>query len=112
MFPPADVADADRIPGFVGVLGSNGPIGFSTAVSIEDRGEHRILVHARGPAIDLDLAFAVERTVRTAMSMTGSGSGTPFDFLQLGGEYRVTGHVGDRVLDFRARGAAETFRPH
>ena len=34
----------------------------------------------------------------------------PLDFLQLGGEYHVTGHVGDRVLDFTARGAAETFR--
>jgi len=31
-------------------------------------------------------------------------------FLQLGGEYRVTGTVGDRALDFTARGAAETFR--
>ena len=80
--------------------------------SIEESGEHHILVHARGRAIDLDLAFAVERSARTAMSMTASASGTPFDFLQLGGEYRVTGHVGDRVLDFSARGAAETFRPH
>ena len=112
VFPPPDVADADRIPGFLGVLGSQGPIGFSTAVSIEESGEHRILVHARGAAIDLDLAFAIERSVRTAMSMTVSAPGTPFDFLQLGGEYRVTGHVGDRVLDFTARGAAETFRPH
>ena len=112
VFPPRDVADPDRIPGFLGVLGSKGPIGFSTAVSIEESGEHHILVHARGRAIDLDLAFAVERSARTAMSMTASASGTPFDFLQLGGEYRVTGHVGDRVLDFSARGAAETFRPH
>jgi hypothetical protein len=31
-------------------------------------------------------------------------------FLQLGGEYRVTGNVGSRVVDFTARGAAETFR--
>ena len=39
VFPPADVADPDRIPGFLGVLGSNGPIGFSTAVSIEESGD-------------------------------------------------------------------------
>ena len=110
VLPPRDVADPDRIPGFLGVLGSKGPVGFSTNVSIDDSGEDRILVHARAPAIDLDLAFTVERSVRTAMALTASGAGTPFDFLQLGGEYRVTGHVGDRVLDFTARGAAETFR--
>ena len=32
VFPPATVADADRVPGFLGVLGPNGPIGFSTNV--------------------------------------------------------------------------------
>jgi hypothetical protein len=31
-------------------------------------------------------------------------------FLQLGGEYRVTGRAGDRTIDFTARGSAETFR--
>jgi hypothetical protein len=36
--------------------------------------------------------------------------GAPTDFLQLGGEYRVRGKVGDRAIDFTARGAAETFR--
>jgi hypothetical protein len=34
----------------------------------------------------------------------------PIDFLQLGGEYRVSGTVGARAIDFTARGAAETFR--
>ena len=42
--------------------------------------------------------------------MTAAATGSPVDFLQLGGEYRVTGKVGDRALDFTARGAAETFR--
>jgi hypothetical protein len=35
IFPPPDVADADRIPGFLGVLSPKGAIGFSTAVSLE-----------------------------------------------------------------------------
>jgi hypothetical protein len=33
------------------------------------------------------------------------------DFLQLAGEYEVTGKVGNRALNFTSRGAAETFRP-
>jgi hypothetical protein len=120
IFPPPDVADPDRVPGFLGVLGENpstgsgqGAIGFSTAVSVEevddDRGQpQRISVHASGQTIDITLVFSVDRSVRTAMPMTAAG--TPVDFLQLGGEYRVTGRVGDRALDFTARGAAETFR--
>jgi hypothetical protein len=44
------------------------------------------------------------------MSLMAPSSGAPTNFLQFGGEYRVTGHVGGRVLDFSARGAAETFR--
>ena len=119
--PPPDVADPDRVPGFLGVLGANasagsgqGPIGFSTAVTVEERSDargqpQRVTVRARGATIDLTLAFEVDRVVRTPMAMTAA-PGMPADFLQLGGEYRVTGKVGDRALDFTARGAAETFR--
>ena len=118
--PPPDVADPDRVPGFFGVLGANpstgsgqGAIGFSTAVSLEETEDdhglpQRITVHAGGQTIDLTLLFSVDRSVRTAMPMTAAG--TPVDFLQLGGEYRVRGRVGDRAIDFTARGAAETFR--
>jgi hypothetical protein len=115
IFPPPDVADPDRVPGFLGVLGAKGPLGFSTAVSLEETGDERglpqrVTVHARGQTIDLTLVFTVDRSVRTAMSMTAAAAGTPVDFLQLGGAYRVTGRVGDRTIDFTARGAAETFR--
>jgi hypothetical protein len=114
IFPPPDVADPERIPGFLGVLGAKGAIGFSTAVSLDESGEEggvpqRVTVHASGRAIELDLAFTVDRSVRTGMRMTAA-AGAPTDFLQLGGEYRVTGTVGGRALDFTARGAAETFR--
>jgi hypothetical protein len=116
VFPPADVADAERVPGFLGVLGAQGPLGFSTTVSIDDeRGSEgrpdRVLVHARGRSLNLRLTFAVDRSVRTAMSMMQPGAGPPLDFLQLAGEYTVSGKVGDRQIDFTARGAAETFRP-
>jgi hypothetical protein len=116
VFPPATVADPERIPGFLGVLGPQGPLGFSTAVTIEEQSAAdgrpgRVLVHARGRSINVHLTFAVDRSVRTAMSMTQPGVGPALDILQLAGEYTVTGTVGDRTLDFRARGAAETFRP-
>ena len=115
IFPPSDVADPDRVPGFFGVLGAKGPIGFSTAVTVEETSNElgqpqRVTVHAAGQTIDVTLVFSADRSVSTAMPMTAATTGTPVDFLQLGGEYRVTGRVGDRALDFSARGAAETFR--
>ena len=47
--------------------------------------------------------------VRTPFALT-RGAGGMMTFLQLGGEYRVNGHAGDRDVDFTARGSAETFR--
>jgi hypothetical protein len=112
VFPPADVADAERMPGFLGVLDRQGLVGVATNVSIvedtTDGSPSTIDVTARGNAIDLRLAFSVERAIRTGLAMTGGSN----DFLQLGGTYRVEGHAGDRAIDFTARGAAETFRPH
>ncbi len=115
IFPPPDVADPDHVPGFLGVLGAKGPVGFSTAVTVEESADahglpQRVEVHARGQSLDLTLVFSADRLARTAMPMTGGAAGTPVDFLQLGGAYRVTGRVGERTLDFTARGAAETFR--
>ena len=115
IIPPPDVADPDRVPGFLGVLGAKGALGFSTSVSLEETGDERgvpqqVTVRARGQALDLELVFTIDRTVRSAMSMTAAAPGSPMTFLQLGGEYRVTGKVGDRAVDFTARGAAETFR--
>ncbi len=115
IFPPPDVADPDRIPGFLGVLGAKGALGFSTAVTLDESDDDRgmpdkVTVRARGQALDLELVFSIDRSVRTAMAMTAAAPGAPVDFLQLGGEYRVTGKVGGRTIDFTARGAAETFR--
>jgi len=116
VFPPADVAAADRIPGFLGILDERGLVGVATNVSIA---EHRaagdaaaappsIDVSARGSGLDLRLTFATDRSVRTALSMTGGAT----DFLQLGGTYRVEGRAAGRQINFTARGAAETFQPH
>ncbi len=111
VFPPADVADPERMPGFLGVLDRQGLIGVATNVSIvEERtagAPTSINVTARGSAIDLHLTFAVDRAIRTERAMSGG----PTDFLQLGGTYRVEGRAGGRTINFTARGAAETFQP-
>jgi hypothetical protein len=114
VFPPPEVADRERMPGFVGVLDTHGLIGVATDVTIvEDHASEKtgapaaIAVTARGSGIDLHLGFSVDRTTRTAMALTGG----PNDFVQLGGTYRVEGRAGGRTIRFTARGAAETFRP-
>jgi hypothetical protein len=114
VFPPADVAAADRIPGFLGVLNARGLVGVATNVTIEEHrpeGDARaapssIDITARGSGLDLRLTFATDRSVRTALSMTGGAN----DFLQLGGTYRVEGRAAGRPVDFTAHGAAETFQ--
>ncbi|HEV3139301.1 MAG TPA: hypothetical protein VGY57_02230 [Vicinamibacterales bacterium] len=113
VFPPASVADASRVPGFLGVLGPNGPLGFSTSVDISEEGDgsapKAVKVHAIGARIDLRLEFAVEESEQTRMGLTLAAGGA-MTFLQLGGRYRVCGRAGDRDVSFTARGSAETFR--
>ena len=113
VFPPADVAASDRIPGFLGVLDERGIAGVATNVSIA---EHRsgdstssptsLDITARAAGLDLRLSFDVDRTVRRSVTLVGGDA----DFLQLGGIYRVQGRAGGHTIDLRARGAAETFQ--
>ena len=113
MFPPATVADAARVPGVLGVLGPSGPIGFATDIDIAEQdagGPRRITITARGQRLDLTLALTVDETVTTRMGLTRMANGETMNFLQLGGTYQVSGQLGDRTIDFTARGAAETFR--
>src|SRR5207244_1483980 len=115
VFPPPSVADPDRVPGFLGVLGPEGPIAFSTSVDIEEQGDpaapRTITIRATGEQLDVRLALSVEESVRTRMTLTQSSTGTAMDFLQLGGVYQVSGHAAGRDITFTARGSAETFRP-
>ena len=113
VFPPATVADASRMPGFLAVLGPEGPIAFSTDVSIDEEdqggGPKVITVRARGPKVELTLRFYTGESVATRMALTRTAEGA-MNFLQLGGVYQVTGRIGDRDVNFTARGSAETFR--
>lgn len=106
VFPPSSVADPERMPGFLGVLGPDGPLGVSTDVKISEEranGEasaaapRTVTIDAHGRTLDLTMRFAVDGAIRTA------------DFLQLSGAYRVNGEVAGHSLDFTSRGAAETW---
>jgi hypothetical protein len=113
VFPPPEAADPERIPGFVGALGPDGPLGYSTDVRItetnDERGQPRtIAVHARSSSLTLDLRFDVSSTVTTRMVQGALANGV--NFLQMRGQYTVSGRAGSRDIAFTAPGAAETFR--
>ena len=114
VFPPANAADPSRIPGFVGVLGPDGPLGYATNVSItetnDERGNPRsILVRGSGTDLRVEARFDVESAVTTRAGSSSTLS-SGLDFLQMRGTYNVTGQIGDRMLSFSAPGSAETFR--
>ena len=114
LHPPADAADSDRIPGFLGVLEPDGLIGHSMAVWIdeEDVAEtgqpRRIVVRGQSPSLDLTMEIDVEDAMVTRMDPESFGGA--LDFYQLRASFHVTGRVGDDPVDFTALGAAETFR--
>ena len=62
VFPPAEAADPERLPGFVGLLGPEGPLGYGTNVQITETNDAngrptRIDIRAGGPECgELDLA--------------------------------------------------------
>ena len=112
--PPADAADAQRIPGFLAAIGPDGPVGYATNVSIEEINDpatghpRTITVTARSSSLNLTMELTVDDAI-----VTERGSGLfddAQDFLQLRARYRVRGRAGDRAIDFTAPGAAETFR--
>jgi hypothetical protein len=112
VFAPPEAADPERMPGFVGALGPDGPLGFSTSAVIteanDERGRPRqITVRARGTALDLRLVFDVESAIVTR---TPGALSSGLDFLQMRGRYTATGQAGGREVRFTAPGSAETFR--
>jgi hypothetical protein len=113
VFPPPEAADPDNIPGFVGVLGPDGPLGYATNVRIVEQNDAAgrptgIDIQGRGASLDMRAQFRVESMVTTP-AQQGPLAGR-IDFLQMRGEYTVTGTAGDRRIEFVAPGAAETFR--
>jgi hypothetical protein len=113
VFPPPEAADPERIPGLVGALGPDGPLGYATDVRITETNDangrpQTINVRARGSALTLDLRFDVMSTETSRMTQGPLGNGV--DFLQMRGQYTVSGRAGEREISFTAPGSAETFR--
>jgi hypothetical protein len=112
--PPPDAADPERIPGFLGVLGPEGPLGHAVDVTIAEETDERtgrprrVVVQGRGPGLDLRMELAVEEAVVTRMGRGLFGAG--MDFFQLRARYRVRGQAAGQAVDFVAPGSAETFR--
>lgn len=115
VFPPADAADAIRVPGFLIAIGSDGVVGYATDVTIEETGgastvaaPRRIVVSGRSDSLAVTLDIAVDQVTATRMRRGSFGAG--MDFLQLRATYRVSGRAGTRPVEFTAPGSAETFR--
>jgi hypothetical protein len=112
--PPPDAADPAHVPGFLAVLGPDGPLAFSTDATIEESNAPgrerpaRIVVRATGNGLEAMLALAVEQATITQGRQGGIGAG--LDFLQLRALYTVHARVGARTVEFTAPGSAETFR--
>jgi hypothetical protein len=111
--PPSDVADPDRVPAFLMALGADGPIGYSTDVTIAetDRVEggapQSIVVRAQGEAFAVEIALAnISSTVRSRLFDPTA----KVDFLQMHAAAHVTGIVRGKSVDFTAPASAETFR--
>ena len=113
VFPPREAADPDRIRGFVGALGPDGPLGYASNVTIseinDDHGQPKtITVQGRSRLLDVRMRFDVGSMVTTRMSQGALSNG--LNFLQMRGQYTVAGKAGDREISFTAPGSAETFR--
>ena len=113
VFPPRDAADPERIPGFVGALGPDGPLGYATNVTIAEMNDPQgrpktITVTARSRLLDVTMRFDVDSMVTTRTMQGTLANG--LNFLQMRGRYTVNGHAGERAIDFTAPGSAETFR--
>jgi hypothetical protein len=113
VFPPREAADPERLPGFLGAVGPDGPLGYATNVTIQEQNDERgqprtITVRGRGPTLNLQMQFAVGSVVTTRMTQGPPANG--ISFLQMRGTYAVAGDAGDRHIEFSAPGSAETFR--
>ena len=112
--PPLDAADPDRIPGFLLVMGKEGPLGHAAVVRIEEipgatpETPGRFEVTARGADLRIKISLDVEDATRTPFRQ--GGEGPEMEFLQMRALCRVEGQVAGREISFSAPGSAETFR--
>ena len=112
--PPAGIADPERVPGVLAALGSDGPLGYATHVTIDEQDDPltgrpaALSVEARGRSLNLRMEMTPDSAERTRMGDRLFGAGR--DFYQMRGEFRVSGRLNGRDIDFTRPGSAETFR--
>ena len=112
--PPSDAADPERIPGFLLVVGPDGPLGHAAGVRIEEipgptpDSPGGFEVTARGADLSIEITLDVEEATRTPYRPGGDGG--QMEFLQMRARCRVEGRVAGREISFSAPGSAETFR--
>jgi len=113
VFPPADAADPARVPGFLGAIGPRGPMGYATGVTITETNAAtgsdptRVVIEGRSPSLDVTLDLAVKSIERNRLP---GPMAMPMTFLQMRGQYTVSGQVAGERISFSAAGSAETFR--
>jgi hypothetical protein len=114
--PPADAADPDRVPGLFVVLGQDGPIAYTTDLTIDETDDpaagrpRSIRVRGRGESLSIEMELTVEDATRSSLGGPFAGEGGGIDFWQLRALYEVTGRVGEREVRITTPGTAETFR--
>jgi hypothetical protein len=74
----------------------------------DDKGKPKtIAIRARSNSLSLDVRFDVATMVTSRMQ---GALANGVNFLQMRGQYTVSGEAGSRKIAFAAPGAAETFR--
>jgi len=110
-FPPPDVADPDRIYGSSGVLSAKAPSGFDGRLARDTarrEGVPQRIKDMRAAGDRPDLAFTVDRSVRTASVWTAA-PGAPTTFCSWAARTEVTGTVGGRAPRFTAAAPRKHF---
>jgi hypothetical protein len=96
-------------------IDAEGVVGYATDVTIEETSggsasaaPSKVVVIGKSDSLDLTLDIAIDQITSTRMQQGAFGAG--MDFLQMRGQYHVSGRAGSRAVDFTAAGSAETFR--
>ncbi len=113
IIPPADVIDPSRVPALLMALGAEGPVGYSSNLTITEQGSagpedapQQITVRQQSDAF----AVTIDMRVTSVERSRQRGIDARVDFLQMRTDAHVTGQVNQTPFDFTAPASAETFR--
>ena len=114
--PPADAADPERIPCVLILSRAAGDVTLVREVTISEIGRttdgapKRIALTAKDDGVLLRIGLDVMSAIRTRVGGGPFGARTSdTDFFQMRVRAHVTGHIGQRNVEFTSNGSAETF---